>query len=63
MQIGRSTYIKVENQITSKDEEANVDAEELIEAISLETPAFPSSLANIITLGQATQSTAWELSQ
>jgi len=49
----------VEKQPTSKDEEANVDAEQLIEAISLETPIFPSSLADIIALGDATRSTAW----
>jgi hypothetical protein len=32
---GHSIYIKVEKQLTSKDEEANVNAEQLIEAISL----------------------------
>jgi hypothetical protein len=53
---GHSTYIKVEKQITSKDEEANVDAEQLIEALSHETPSFPSSLVEIITLAQATTS-------
>ena len=56
---GHFTYIKVEKQLTSKDEEANVDAEQLIEAISLATPIFPSSLADIIALGHATRSTAW----
>ena len=33
--------------------------EQLIEAISLQTPIFPSSLADIIALGEATRSTAW----
>jgi hypothetical protein len=56
---GHSTYIKVEKQPTSKDEEANVDAEQLIEAISFQTPTFPSSLADVIALGDATRSTAW----
>jgi hypothetical protein len=56
---GHSTYIKVEKHPTSKDEEANVDAEQLIEAISLPTPIFPSSLADIIALGHATRSIAW----
>ena len=56
---GHSTYIKVETQPTSKDEEANVDAEQLIEAISFQTQTFPSSLADIIALGDATRSTAW----
>jgi hypothetical protein len=56
---GHSTYVKVDSNLASKDEELNEDAEELIQTINSDKPSYPTAIADIITISQVTKSTAW----